>query len=245
MDNLARPVVRVYWLRGVLGLAAGAVIAWVTAIPLLAVAGVVGGLVLPVLLGNPPARDIDLLQALDRWIRGLTATLTSGRSIADSIRFSAKGAPALLAEPLALLVARLDARWTVEQALRAMADDLDSPDADAVLASLMLASQRGGTGGATTLTALADNVQERLKALREIEAERAKPRIVVRQVTGITLVVLGLALVFGRSFFAPYGTALGQVILALLLAAYLGSLLALRRLTAPRQRARILRRADS
>ncbi|MBI5027347.1 MAG: hypothetical protein HZB48_00630, partial [Actinobacteria bacterium] len=45
------------------------------------------------------------------------------------------------------------------------------------------------------------------------------------------------------SFFAPYATGLGQALLAALVAAYLGSLLLLRRLTLPRPRQRILRRA--
>lgn len=81
-----------------------------------------------------------------------------------------------------------------------------------------------------------------MKALREIETERAKPRIVVRQVTGITLIVLAGALVFGGAFFEPYRSPLGQLILAGLITAYLGSLLMLRRMSEPRPRQRILRR---
>jgi len=93
----------------------------------------------------------------------------------------------------------------------------------------------------TTLAALADSIQERLKVMREIEAERAKPRYVVRQVTLITVVVLGAALVFGRDFFRPYGTPTGQAVLIALVALYAGSLLQLKRMTIPRHRARILR----
>ena len=101
--------------------------------------------------------------------------------------------------------------------------------------------QRGGSGAAATLAALADSIQERLKALREIEAERAKPRIVVKQVTVITVVLLGLAMTFVSSYFEPFTTPLGQVILSALIAAYVVSLLALRRMTLPRRRGRILR----
>jgi Flp pilus assembly protein TadB len=136
----------------------------------------------------------------------------------------------------------LDDRWTIEQALLAMAEELDSPDADAVLAALALAAQRGGTGAGTTLSALADNLQDRLRALREISTERAKPRFVVRQVTLITAVVLGMAMLFGGSFFAPFGTPIGQLLLGVLVTAYLSSLLFLRRMTLPRPRQRILRR---
>lgn len=243
-ETFRRATTRSLVWRLVMGLVAGVVAFWLTGIPLMLIVGVAGGVLLPVLLGQPSNRDVALLQALDRWVRGLVATMSSGRSIADAMRFSARQAPPLLAPPLSLLVARLDERWTLPQALHAMADELDSPDADAVLAALMLSSQRGGVGGAATLAALADSIQERLRALREIESERAKPRIVVRQVTLVTLTVLGLAMVFGRDFFAPYATSLGQVLLAALLALYVGSLWALRQMTGHRRRARVLRRTE-
>lgn len=224
------------WL--VVGAVAAALTGWV----LLAVLGPVLGLGIPYLLGKPDDRELELLQALDRWVRSLAAILPTGRSIGDAIRVSARQAPEPLVEPLGLLVQRLDDRWTVQQALYAMADDLDSADVDAVIAALALSAERGGTGAQATLAALADAIQDRLRATREIETERAKPRIVVRQVTVITLVVLGGALLLGGGFFEPYRTPVGQLILTLLIAAYLGSLLMLRRAAQPRPRERILRR---
>lgn len=238
---LGRTVRRRWW-HWLLAVAAGVVAASVTGWPLLIVLVPAVAYGLPVVLSAPQNRDLALLEALDRWVRTLGSLLPTGRSISDAIRLSVRQAPALLAPNLRLLTARLDDRWTIEQALFALADELDSADADAVLAALALAAQRGGTGAAATLTALADNITDRLRALREIETERAKPRIVVRQVTLITLVVLGAALLFGGSFFAPYATAIGQVLLTILVGAYLGSLLFLRRLTLPRPRQRILER---
>lgn len=195
---------------------------------------------IPWLLGDPPTPDIDVLQALERWIRTLAATLPTGRLISDSIRMSADQPPDLLQDPLRRVVWRLDDRWTIDDALRGLADDLATPDADAVILALILAARRGGTGATATLTALSDSVSERLRALREIEAERAKPRIVVRQVTIITLVVLAAALLLGGGFFAPYATPIGQLILTVLVAAYVGALVVLRRMTIPRARPRLL-----
>ncbi len=226
--------------RVVLGVAAGVAIAVATGWPVLAVLVPLGVIGLPLLLGTPPNREIELLQALDRWVRSLTATLPTGRSITDAIRVSERQAPAMLAPSLRLLIARLDDRWTPKQAIFAMADELDSPDADAVLAALALAAERGGTGATGTLAALADSIQDRLRALRDIETERSKPRAVVKQVTVITATVLGAAMLFGREFFAPYGRPLGQLVLAVLLAAYVGSLVMLRRMTLPRRRERII-----
>lgn len=230
-----------YAWRLALGLVGGIGFAALTGVTVMVLVVPIAVIGLPMLLGAPPNRDVEMLQALDRWVRSLAAMLPTGRSITDAIRLSQRQAPERLAGPLRLLVARLDDRWTSGEALRAMADELDSADADAVLAALALAAERGGTGAAATLHALADTIQDRLRAQREIETERAKPRIVVRQVTIISVAVLALALVFGRAFFEPYATPTGQVILACLLAAYVLSLIVLRRMTMPRRRERILR----
>lgn len=193
---------------------------------------------LPYLLTLPKSRDIELLEALDRWVRQLSSTLSTGRSITDAIRLSRRSAPALIADELVILIGRLNNRWETRDALLCFADDLDSPDSDAVIAALILAANRGSDGAAATLLALADSVQAQLKGRRVIETERAKPYTVVRQVTGITCATLLLAFVIGHNFFAPYGTPLGQVILSVLVALYVGSLLLMRRraVTAPRER---------
>lgn len=221
------------------GVVAMAVTGWIVLLLVVPVA-VVG---LPVLLRYPPNRDIELLEALDRWIRALAATLPTGQSVVEAIRTSARSAPSAL--HVERTVARLDQRWTPREALLEMADELDSPDVDAVLAALMLAAERGGTGATAAMAALADSVQARLRVLREIEGERSKPRIVVRQVTLVSVVALTGALAFGRDFFAPYSSPVGQAILAALLAVYIGSLVMLRTMTLPRRRERILSRGPA
>lgn len=222
------------------GLAAGLVLwalsGWAVAV-VLAPALVLG---IPFLLGDPPNRQVELLEALDRWVRSLAAMLPTGRSITDALRATARTAPPVLTPAVAALVGRLDERWATTDALAAMADELDSPDSDAVLAALMLAAHRGGTGATASLAALSESIADRLRALRDIETERAKPRVVVRQVTLVSLVMLGACVVLGGDFFAPYATPLGQVVLLALAAAYVGALAMMRRVTAPERRERIL-----
>jgi tight adherence protein B len=224
----------------VMSLAVGFVLAattgWLVALPLVPVLA----FGLPYLLVLPKARDVELLEALDRWVRSLASTLTTGRSVTDAIRISRRTAPDLLADDLAVLVSRLNSRWEPRDALMRFADSLDSPDADAVVAALILAANRGSNGASVTLHALADSLQSQLKGRRVIETERGKPYVVVRQVTLITMVTLAGAFLLGRSFFAPYGTPLGQAILSLLIFLYLGSLLLLRRQARQRPRERIL-----
>ena len=240
LDKVGRTP-RATWLRIGLGVVLGVVGMYALRWPVLVLIVPVAVLGLPRLLADPPQDTIALLESLDRWVRGMLAQMSTGKSITDAIRASARQPPPLLATPLSLLVKRLDDRWTAPQAIQAMADELNSADSDAVLASLMLSAQRGGTGASVTLYALADTIQERLKALREIEAERAKPRVVVRQVTLISGLTLVVFMVASPGFFAPYGTPIGQIILLVLLAAYVASVWVMRRMTLSRPRQRIPR----
>ena len=218
------------------GFAVAAVTGWIVAIvvaPLLALG-------LPYLLSLPPAHDIQLLEALDRWVRGLAATLSTGRSVTDSIRLSRQSAPPLIADEVGMLVSRLDNRWDTHEALQRFADDLDAADADPVVAALILAADRGAVGASTTLRELAESIQDQLRGRRLIETERSKPYVVVRQVTVITMVTLVGVFLLSPSFFAAYRTPLGQLVLSILLVAYVGSLILLRRRAKQPPRARVL-----
>ena len=175
---------------------------------------------LPYLLVLPKARDVELLEALDRWVRALAATLATGKSVTDAIRISRRTAPPLIADEIGLLVVRLNNRWDSRDALLRFADELDSPDADGVIAALMLAVSRGANGASQTLQALADSIQAQLKGRRVIEVERAKPYVVVRQVTIISMITLvGVYLLVARLLRRPTARPLGQVILSVLLVA--------------------------
>lgn len=220
----------------VAGLATGSVMALIL-LPAISIA-------IPLLLSAPPNREIEILAALDRWVRLIATSLSSGRSIRDAIFSTRQQVAPVLREPVARLCTRLDQRWQARDALFAMADELASADADAVVAALTIASAKGGAGARATLGAISDSIQARLAALREISAERAKPRAVVKQVTFITLGVLVGALVMNPQFFAPYTTPLGQLIALGLAAAYLGCLVMLRRMTVPPVAPRFLRSAQ-
>jgi tight adherence protein B len=195
---------------------------------------------LPYLLILPKPRDIQLLEALDRWVRSLAATLSTGKSITDAIRISRRTASPLLADEVNLLVTRLNNRWETRDALMRFADAIDSPDADGVVAALILASSRGANGASVTLQALADSIQAQLKGRRVIEVERSKPYVVVRQVTVISLSTLVLVFLLSPDFFVPYRTPLGQILLSALLIIYLASLLLMRRKAHQPDRPRIL-----
>ncbi|WP_099092960.1 type II secretion system F family protein [Acidipropionibacterium acidipropionici] len=208
---------------------------WVVVLALVPAVAVVG----PKLLGQAPPTDIPLLEALDRWVRQIAAILPQGRDVATAVRISRTKAPELIAEEVGRLVTRLNGRTDPAEAFQRMADELDNAEADAVLASLALATRRP-RGAAATMAAIADNLQDRLKVVRAIEAERAKPRQTARLVTIISGGMLILALVFARSFLQPLATPAGQVIVVVAAVMYVGSLWWMQKMTAPRHRGRIM-----
>lgn len=225
----------------VVGVVVAAVSGWIVAIvvaPLLALG-------LPYLLSSPRPRDVELLEALDRWVRGLAATLSTGRSVTDSIRLSRRTAPPAIAAEIGMLVSRLDNRWDTHEALRQFADDIDSADADPIVAALILAADRGAVGASATLRELAESIQDQLKGRRLIETERSKPYVVVRQVTVITMITLVAIFLLSPGFFAAYRTPVGQIVLSVLIFAYVGSLVLLRRRARQLPRARVLVRVGA
>lgn len=245
VDNWFSRLPRRSRVHGLTGLGVGAVGYLVTGWAVLILIVPILAVVVPALLADPPRRDLDVMRALERWVRLVSGSASTGKSVIDAIRATRRQAPEVLVEPLTRMVARLDSRWDTRASLQGLADDLDSADADQVIAAIMMASERGGTGAASTLDALAASLQERIRAARGVQAERAKPRVVVRQVSIIMAVVLAGALALGREYLAPYRTGVGQVLLCCYAGLYLVGLVALSQRSKPRRRARILLRREA
>ncbi|MDU5969033.1 MAG: type II secretion system F family protein [Cutibacterium avidum] len=245
VDNWFSRLPRRSRVHGLTGLGVGAVGYLMTGWAVLILIVPILAVVVPALLADPPRRDLDVMRALERWVRLVSGSASTGKSVIDAIRATRRQAPALLVEPLTRMVARLDSRWDTRASLQGLADDLDSADADQVIAAIMMASERGGTGATSTLDALAASLQERIRAARGVQAERAKPRVVVRQVSIIIAVVLAGALALGREYLAPYRTGVGQVLLCCYAGLYLVGLVALSQRSKPRRRARILLRREA
>ena len=223
----ARMSPRTRMLAGV-GLGIGGLVAvltgWVIAVVIvpLALAGI------PVLLAAPPAqREVQRLEAMEEWVRTVAGTLGVGVGLEQALLRSLRSTPEPIKPEVTRLAGRLRARWSTEDALRAFADDLDDPTGDLIAANLALGARRRGGGLATVLAALAQSVGEDVRARREIESDRAKPRANARLITGITLSVL-VFLTLSGDYIAPYGTPIGQVLLGAYLAMYVGMLIWLR-----------------
>lgn len=222
------------------GLAAGTVAFLVTGWVLALVIVPVAFVGLPILLSSSSAAQrIERLEAMEEWTRSLSGVLTVGVGLEQALVATLRSTPAAIAPEVTRLVARLRARWVTEDALRAFADELDDATGDLVAANLILGSRRRGAGLASVLEGLAESVAADVRARRQVEADRAKPRATARWVTLISVGVLVILAVSG-TYVEPYQSALGQVILVALLAMYVATLVWMKRMAIGRAMPRFL-----
>ena len=209
-----------------LGLLGWVITGWVLALVIAPVA-VIG---LPALLSAPPAAtQINRLEAMEEWTRSLSGVLTVGIGLEQALVATLRSTPAPINAEVSRLVARLRARWDTETALRAFADELDDATGDLIAANLILGARRRGAGLASVLEGLAESVAADVRARRQVEADRAKPRATARWVTLISASVL-VVLALSGQYVEPYASPIGQVILVVLLSAYVGTLIWMRRM---------------
>lgn len=182
---------------------------------------------------------IGRLEALGDWTLRLANVLRLGRGLDEALKVSRKGAPEPIAQEVGDLVDRLQVGWRPADALRAFGDTLDDVTSDKVVAALILSASDRGPGLAQALEDLAEAVHEEVAKRRAIEADRSKSRTTVRWMTFITLGVVGAGLLV-PSYTAPYGTLLGQLMLALLTAGFVAVLVWMRQLAEHRPVPRFL-----
>ncbi|MEU8950942.1 type II secretion system F family protein [Streptomyces sp. NPDC048489] len=172
---------------------------------------------------------IGQLEGLSEWTQRLAGLLRLGMGLEQAMITSRQGAPEELTGQIINLSDRLRLGWRPEAALRAFAEELNDVTADKVVAALILAVNDRGPGLAQALEDLAGTVREEVVKKRAIEADRAKPRTTVRWMTIITVGVV-VAGFFVPSYTKPYSTLLGQLVLAFLMAGFVGVLALMRQL---------------
>ena len=224
-------------------LAAGVLVLLITGWPVAALATVGTVAFIPKVLGGGKASKqvITTSEALADWTRRLADLIGSGAagSTREALRRSLSSAPEPIAPAVTNLVTRMGPQG-VEPALRQFADEVGDPAADRIAMVLILRERNGGPGLAEVLTALATDLDDRSRMVREVEAERAKPRANMRTIVVVTLVLVFGMTLFARTFLSGYSTPLGQVALLVVVAIFGTALRWMRRLSDPPPPPRIL-----
>ena len=243
VTRLAR-VPRRILISGVLAVAVGVLVAllsgWVIAVVVFPLAAVG----LPVLLGaSDEAHTIERLEGLAEWTRNLSGVITVGVGLEGALVATLRTAPDVIRPEVATLVSRIRSRWNTAEALRAFADEFNDSTGDLVAANLILAAQKRADGLAPILSGLAESVAAEVAARRHLEADRSKPRQTARIVTLITVVCL-VGMATTGQYLEPYRSPVGQIVLSVLLALYVGGLVVMRRMARVRPLPRLLPSGD-
>lgn len=156
---------------------------------------------------------VENLEAIATWSEMLRDTLAGASGLSQALIATAAIAPAPIRPAVSSLAGRLTAGVPLEDALRALADEIADPASDMVVAALLMASRERAQKLGDLLGALALSVREEVSMRLRIEASRASSRTAIRMITGFSLALFLLMALFARSYLSPYSTALGQLVL--------------------------------
>jgi Flp pilus assembly protein TadB len=175
-------------------------------------------------------RAMAKLEGLATWTESLRDTIAGAVGLEQAIPASLRVAAPSLRDPLERLVGRLHTRVPMPDALRLFADDLDDPGADLIIAALIINSRLRGPGLRDLLGALSASVREELDMRRKINAERRSTRRSAQIVVGVSVGLALLLGVFNHGYVQVYNSAVGQLVLVVIVALYAAGFIWIRKL---------------
>ncbi len=198
------------------------------------VAAIAAGVAAALLSGSRSAlgrrtEEADTAEALTAWAEMLRDATGTPRGIEGVLVATAPGAPALIRPAVARVAQRLPYDQ-LDVALDDLAEDLAHPVGDLVVTALRLAARSGGRQIRSVLDDLATVAREEARMHRRVEVARARPRADMRSVLAIMGAFVLLFSLAARDYLAPYSTAAGQLVLALVLCVWAAAIWAMARL---------------
>ncbi|MEW1699337.1 MULTISPECIES: type II secretion system F family protein [unclassified Streptomyces] len=200
---------------------------------------------LPFLLnpGTAAEQRIQRLEALGQWLNGLAGIHTAGISLVQTIRASARNAPAPVAANVRALDERLRSGMDSKEAFALFADELGDGVVDHVALLFQSHAANMGPGLSSALEALAVTIHQQAADARDIESDRAKIRKSSR-IVSIVISIVFVGCMLNEAWSAWYQSPAGQLALAILGGLFAWTLSWLRRAAATKPDPRLLNPLD-
>ncbi|WP_405657768.1 type II secretion system F family protein [Streptomyces sp. NBC_00079] len=195
-------------------------------------------------LGAIDQQRLARIEGIAGWTEMLRDTLAAAAGLEQSITATAGAAPKTIRPQILELSAHLEHGERLAPSLRKLADDLDDPTADLVLAALILASQHQARHLAALLGELAATARAQVAMRQRVDAARARTRTTMRVVVTTTLSFAGGLILLNPAFLSPYRTLDGQLVLLIIGALFALAFRWLRRLALIEGPERFLIRPD-
>ena len=173
------------------------------------------------------------IEGIAKWLEDLRDTLRGSAMGAEAaLEQVATRPPAAIEVPLRTFAHRRHQGFRTEDALADLADDLAHPTADAAIAAIRLVVGGSASAGRLhgTVHALAAAARDEVTARERIDRTRAVYQQSMQRLVVIGALLVGYLRFAGGDLLDPYGTATGQVVLALPLAMWAGCVMWLRSL---------------
>ncbi|WP_340537433.1 type II secretion system F family protein [Nocardioides sp. GXZ039] len=224
---------RAYGRRLPIAIIAGLFVLLITGWPVAAIATVALVLLWDRLFGGGRAARLSVarIEALAAWTESLRDTVAGAVGLEQAIPASVHAAGPAIRDDLQTLADRLRVRVPLPEALQRFADELDDSGADLIIAALILNSRLRGPGLRQVLTSLSESARAELEMRQRVSAGRRSTERSVQIVVGVTVLFVVLLRVFNPDYVEPYGTALGQVVLVLVLGFFAAGIAWMQRLT--------------
>lgn len=152
-------------------------------------------------------------EAIALWTEMLRDSMGTARGV-EGVLVATAGAAPLAIRPEVQRMARRLAHEPLGDVLDDLATDLDHPLGDLVVTALRLTSTTGGRRVREVLTDLAAAAYAEADSHRRIAVARQRPRSALKYTAIVIAGFVVLLMVFSRDYLAPYGSPLGQVVLA-------------------------------
>ncbi|MEQ8716417.1 MAG: hypothetical protein RIE08_02290 [Acidimicrobiales bacterium] len=224
------------------GVVLGVVVMAVTGWPVAGVCVVVGVAAWPVLFAaDDRPGHIEKLEAIAVWTESVRDTLAAAAGLRQAALVAAEQAPGPIAEQLETFRRRVRAEGLV-QGLEGLAEDLDDPVGDLVVAALVNASRLPAGDLGPLLGRLADSIRDDVRMHQRISVSRQRIRTSSKIVSVCMALTFGVLLVGGGDLLDPYSSTAGQIWLGFVAIVVVGGAVGLRRMGALEAPVRFTRR---
>ena len=171
------------------------------------------------------------IEGLASWTESLRDTIAGAVGLEQAIPATVQAASPAIQTQLRMLTDRLRVRVPLPTALQRLADDLDDPSGDLIVAALILNARLRGPGLRQVLSSLSDAARAELDMRQRVSAGRSSTRRSAQIVTIFSVVVILALTVFNPEYVKPYATATGQLVLVVVSMFFAVGFLWMRRLS--------------
>ena len=171
--------------------------------------------------GRTRQAAIDKTEAIASWAESVRDTMAAAAGLEEALVATAVAPPEAIRSEVRRLGERLRHQRLVD-ALEGFGNDLDHPSSDLVVAALTIAARMEAADLAGLLSRLAISIRDDATMRIKVEVGRQRLRTSAKIILGSVAATVVMLLVLNRSYLDAYDSVVGQLMLAVVGAVFVG-----------------------